>query len=244
MGLASETVGVWLVDYIYIPHRAVADGYMINYYRLVVDHETDVISYSDPKTTSASAGGGNALWECWGYDWQNKGNSYCHYFKGDLGINAQMMVQPSHVTGISTTAATLHALIGDVASNASERGFEWDSSPTVANPPTYDNDWTEEGDFGIGAFSHEISSLTAGTIYHFRPKALVGETWYYGSDMTFVTVGCLSKENGIVMRPVNHLKALYGRKANGTEITMARYNPSTFKANGVPYAQGWLTDGF
>jgi len=49
-------------------------------------------------------------------------------------------------------------------------------------------DWTEaEG--VAGAYSHGVTSLTAGTNYHFRAKATIAGTTGYGADKTFTTTG-------------------------------------------------------
>lgn len=86
-------------------------------------------------------------------------------------------------SSITGTTATLNGNITDTGGeNASERGFEWGTSPG-----SYPNSWTETGSFGTGTFSHNISGLSPGQTYYFRAKAQNSAGWAYGSEMSFPT---------------------------------------------------------
>lgn len=65
-------------------------------------------------------------------------------------------------TEITKTTATLNGEI--IAGSACKRGFDWGEDDAM------DNEWYEEGTFGISKFSHGITGLTEDARYCFRAK--------------------------------------------------------------------------
>ena len=53
----------------------------------------------------------------------------------------------------------------------------------------YGFSYVDSGTYSSGAFSVYTSGLSAGTMYHYRAKALVEGIWYYGGDSVFYTLG-------------------------------------------------------
>lgn len=94
-------------------------------------------------------------------------------------------VTNSAATNVGETTATLHgeiAVTGGV--NPTVRGFEWD---TDSGAP-YANDWHEDGDFGVGAFSHIATSLPPDTTIYWRAYAtnIIGTG--YSGELSFDTL--------------------------------------------------------
>jgi hypothetical protein len=67
--------------------------------------------------------------------------------------------------------------------NCNQRGFDWGTQSGV-----YPYDWTENGSFGTGAFSHQITGLDRNKTYYFRAKAHNSAGWGYGSEKSFTTL--------------------------------------------------------
>jgi len=83
-----------------------------------------------------------------------------------------------------TSKATLNGNITATGGeNCSSRGFEWD---TDSGAP-YANSWTENGSFGTGAFSHEITGLAEDVPIYYRAKATNSGGTGYGGEQTFQT---------------------------------------------------------
>jgi hypothetical protein len=90
-------------------------------------------------------------------------------------------VATTAATGIGGTAAALNGNLSDLGTASPvEVSFDW--GPTAA----YGNSTTAQTMTAAGAFSASLGSLTLGTTYHFRAKA-VGDGTVYGDDMTFTT---------------------------------------------------------
>lgn len=89
-------------------------------------------------------------------------------------------------TNVEETTATLN---GDITAlndgNCTVRGFEWD----IDSGAPYANDWHEDGDFGVGAFTHNLTSLTEDGRYYYRAYATNSEGTGYGSEVQFKTWG-------------------------------------------------------
>jgi phosphodiesterase/alkaline phosphatase D-like protein len=97
--------------------------------------------------------------------------------------NAAPILVTDNATSVEETSATLN---GDITSGSSvyQRGFEWD----VDSGWPYANNWMETGSFGIGNFSHALSSLDKGKVYYFR--AIAGynpNNWGWGDEVEFIT---------------------------------------------------------
>ena len=67
--------------------------------------------------------------------------------------------------------------------NNDQRGFDWDVDSGVP----YANSWTENGSFGIGAFSHNVTGLPEDTTIYYRAKSHNSTGWGYGNEGTFKT---------------------------------------------------------
>jgi hypothetical protein len=83
-----------------------------------------------------------------------------------------------------TSKATLNGTITATGGeNNDSRGFDWD---TDSGAP-YANSWTENGSFGLGAFSHEVTGLPEDTTIYYRAKSHNSTGWGYGSEGSFKT---------------------------------------------------------
>ncbi|MBI9089419.1 MAG: hypothetical protein JEZ12_09385 [Desulfobacterium sp.] len=99
-------------------------------------------------------------------------------------------LQPATVTTqaatvIGTTTATGNGNITGLGiPNPTEHGVCWS---TTANPTTGDSKTTEGAAGSTGAFTSNMTGLSAGTLYHYRAYATntVGNS--YGADVTFTT---------------------------------------------------------
>jgi hypothetical protein len=100
-----------------------------------------------------------------------------------LGYTPQ--VTTSAASGVTNTTSTLNGSIDvqGVMASSSVRGFSYGLSTA------YGATTTENGKFGIGAFSASISNLSASTLYHFRAYASNATSTAYGNDQTFTTTG-------------------------------------------------------
>jgi hypothetical protein len=84
------------------------------------------------------------------------------------------------LTAKATCNGTITATGG---ANCTSRGFEWG---LVQGGP-YPNTWTESGDFGTGAFSHQFTGLAENTLHYYRAKAQNPVGWGYGGEQSFTT---------------------------------------------------------
>ena len=108
--------------------------------------------------------------------------------KGSGSIRTfRTVARPTSITNpansITKTSATLNGNITATGrENADQRGFRY--RPTGA--PTWTN-WSQEGSFGTGDFSHSQLGLTPETSYDFQAMAHNSAGWSYGSTRTFTT---------------------------------------------------------
>ena len=92
-------------------------------------------------------------------------------------------VQTNDATDVEYHQATLNGNItDDGGESADERGFDWGEQPGA-----YIDGWTEQGAFGTGAFSHQITGLDPDKTYYFRAKAHNSAGWAYGEEKSFTT---------------------------------------------------------
>jgi len=90
-------------------------------------------------------------------------------------------VTTSAATAIGTTTATLNGSLAALGTATSVQvSFEWGLTST------YGNQTSPQPMASTGSFSAPLSSLSPGTTYHFRAKA-VGQGTSYGTDITFTT---------------------------------------------------------
>jgi hypothetical protein len=108
-------------------------------------------------------------------------------------------VSTKAATGVSTDSATLNGNLDDLGNYSSGNvSFQYATHVYyINNGNTYDNETTTQTMDTIGPFSEILSSLTLGTVYHFRAKA-IGDSTVYGSDMEFTTKTTLL----VQMRPM------------------------------------------
>ncbi len=112
---------------------------------------------------------------------------------GNIALSAGASVVSPTVTTqsptlITTTTATGHGNITATGGvNATDRGFCWDLA-TNQDPDVDDSKVTETGNFGTGAFTGNITGLTAGTNYKVRAYATNSEGTSYGDVVTFYTL--------------------------------------------------------
>jgi len=100
------------------------------------------------------------------------------------------LVVTNAVDGIACTIATLNGSITSVGDeNADMRGFVWATSthgiPPGAPPAPYSDNWTAFGSFGVGAFDHDLATLTEGQSYYVRAFAHNSLGYSYGTEVSF-----------------------------------------------------------
>jgi hypothetical protein len=79
--------------------------------------------------------------------------------------------------------ATLNGTITNTGGeNCNYRGFEWGYATGY-----YPYSWTENGSFGTGSFSHQITGLDLSKTVYFRSKAHNTAGWGYGTEKSFNT---------------------------------------------------------
>jgi len=124
------------------------------------------------------------FYAAWGYD------SDSGYYSDNAATDNETTLAntPTVVTNAASNVeeitATMNGNITDIGGeNCDTRGFEWD----IDTGSPYAENWTEEGSFGTGSFSHGLTSLTKGELYYGRAIAKNSVGWGYGSEITFLT---------------------------------------------------------
>ncbi len=88
------------------------------------------------------------------------------------------------VSSITSTTATSNGNITAIGSeNATYQGIQWGLSSA-----NYTTNVTTSGNFGIGAFTENLTGLPEGTTIHARAEAYNGFGWGYGDDVSFLTL--------------------------------------------------------
>lgn len=136
------------------------------------------------------------------------------------GLNAATLptvTTNNPVTNISSVSAVCGGNITDGGSPVTARGVCWSlaANPTIADPKTTDG-------VGAGAFTSNITGLTANLTYHVRAYATNSVGTNYGNDVTFATIN-------IVTTPVTAITATTA--TSGGNISGDGGNPIT--ARGV-----------
>jgi len=95
------------------------------------------------------------------------------------------LVTTDAAANVEETSATLNGEITGLqgGGNCTVRGFQYDTD--TGEPYSYDAH--EDGSFGVGAYSLNISSLTEGELYYFRAYCTSPLGTGYGSELTFLT---------------------------------------------------------
>ena len=94
---------------------------------------------------------------------------------------------PEPAFGIHETNSMLNGEVKEIGGpSIISRGFQWDTDSGT----TYANNWEENGTWGTGSFSHDITGLTPGTVYYYRAKAKNNsvDAWAYGNEVKFLTL--------------------------------------------------------
>lgn len=129
--------------------------------------------------------------------------------------NTAPTVTTQEVRDITQTAAKVNGNITDLGTpNPTQYGVVWGMS---ANPTTTLSTKTTQGAASsAGAFTSNITGLTAGTTYHVRAYATNSAGTSYGEDVTFTTHFAPPTVTGI--------SPMSGRTAGGTSVTITGTN--------------------
>ncbi|MBV6341216.1 hypothetical protein [Candidatus Magnetobacterium casense] len=92
-------------------------------------------------------------------------------------LGEQFHVDTDEATSITETEATLNGEIVSIGwGTPIERGFYWDTTPSLGNSTGTLQLWYETGSFGTGVFSHTVSDLEEGESYYCIAYATNAET--------------------------------------------------------------------
>jgi len=183
---------------------------------------------------------------------------------GYIAPAAAPTVEANETTYIEENYAYLTGNITDVSGgNATMRGFAWGTTcnstqPVNEEPPaSYTNNWTEEGNWGTGSYSYNVTGLSSATCYYGRSYAYnsngfgwsaTEESWLTKPDPP--TGLTCSGANATVNLSWTNASCGAGNTCN----TYIRYNTGTYPANvtdgtesyngtGVNTSQGGLVNG-
>lgn len=159
-----------------------------------IERKTATGAYSPITTTSANTTTYNDLSLQPGTSYTYRVNAYnsagnsATYSNEVTTITAAgpIVLSTYSITGLTSTGAASGGFItSDGGATVTARGVVWSTSPnpTVALP-TKTNDGT-----GTGNFNSNVTGLTAGTSYYLRAYATNSGGTYYGSQVTFTTLG-------------------------------------------------------
>ena len=104
-----------------------------------------------------------------------------HTFTTNSGLPLVTTATVSNIT--ANSAACGGNITSDGGFPVTARGVCWN---TVGNPDLSDNNHTSNGT-GMGAYTSNITGLTAGTLYHVRAYATNSTGTVYGAEQTFTT---------------------------------------------------------
>lgn len=141
-----------------------------------------------------------------------------YYYERGSQITAPSITTTSPATLIGVSSARISGNLTATNNGSTTRGFQWGTTVT-------DNSYSV-GVGGVGAFSHDISSLTANTLVYFRTYAtnIAGTT--YGTTYSFTTSpASLPTLNTIT--PVTNL-TVDSATISGKVLTNGGENPTTF----------------
>jgi len=99
---------------------------------------------------------------------------------GNTTLNVPAIATPSTSSLTSTTVTLNSNLTQDGGTAATHEGFYWGTTASYGN--TADSG---AGSFTSGAFSQNLTGLTASTTYHYQAYAYNGNCGVYGPDETF-----------------------------------------------------------
>lgn len=151
----------------------------------VTDGTQAYFNTSNSTTDSGLSAATAYYYRGWAYDTDSTyySGNYTQATGNTSAIFAPTVTTTANATGITATTATVEGNITAInCENASTRGFQWGN----ACGNLTDN-WTEGGSFGTGAFTHEITGLSANTTYYFRALAANSGGTGYGACDNFTT---------------------------------------------------------
>jgi phosphodiesterase/alkaline phosphatase D-like protein len=149
------------------------------------------------------------------------------------------IVTTQAVTIIATTTATGNGNVTDLGvPNPTEHGVCWNTGGT----PTLADSKTEDGAVsGTGAFTSDITSLSAGTMYYVRAYAINAAGTVYGSEVSFTTL----KLAGVTTEAITNITSITFT-ANGTITDLGIPNPTSYgiclNTSGSPTLANFVTD--
>lgn len=112
-------------------------------------------------------------------------NSYCTQVYVKINYESVPFVSSVVTSLIEETTATGNGNITDVGyENATKRGVCYNKT---GNPTVADDKVEEEGSFGTGAFSRNLTGLDPGTKYYIRAYAYNSKGYGYGDVLEFTT---------------------------------------------------------
>jgi len=121
----------------------------------------------------------NILETGWAFHWRMYyGDSY---YKADFTQAAYVTTDPA--TLVTGTTATINGTLVYDGDEDCTCSFEWGLTTDYGEVTTGETKNTGE------TFSAGLTGLLAGTVYHFRAKAVNSLGTFYGADLTFTTVG-------------------------------------------------------
>lgn len=92
-------------------------------------------------------------------------------------IGGQIHVDTLEATNVTETSATLNGEIVTISwGTPNERGFYWDTTPSLGNTTGTLQLWNATGSFGVGTWDHVITNLTEGESYYCIAYATNAET--------------------------------------------------------------------
>ena len=109
------------------------------------------------------------------------------------------IVSTNAANNITEVEATLNAVLTNDGGEACDCGFQWGETVAYGNTTPTQSKTTGE------IFSQVISSLTHGTLYHFRAFATNSGGTGYGNDMYFVTESQALLERSLVLQELLEL---------------------------------------
>ncbi len=135
-----------------------------------------------------------------GFTWsQSNGTTYSVSWAIKPGV---ISLTTNACTNVTSTSATLNGVIDSLAgTNATDRGFCYFQG-TTGDPTTADSIVYSSGDFGVGAFTESISSLSQDTGYRVRAIINVGG-YYYGSTVQLTTASAQSSPTVALNSPAD-----------------------------------------
>ena len=124
----------------------------------------------------------------------------------------------------ATTGGNITNLNG--AGNCTRRGVEYD----IDSGAPYANSSYEDGDFGTGSYSRNLTSLTKGELYYFRAYAVNTNGTGYGSEKTFLTKSDEPNSLTAVAAGENDINLTWN-KGTGAQKTIIRGKEDSYPAN-------------